>query len=53
MLQQFAVAAVVRVVRGNFGPESVRVIHVIDVGEFVQNDVVAKRFRNFHEANVK
>ena len=46
-------ATVVGVVRGDFGPESVGVIHVINMGEFVQDDVVAEWLGDFHEADIE
>jgi hypothetical protein len=32
----------------NFAPESVGVVHVIDMGEFVDDNIVAERFRYLH-----
>jgi hypothetical protein len=37
----------------NFTPKGVRMVHVIDVGEFVNDDVIAERFGYFHEADIK
>lgn len=28
-------------------------VHVVDVGEFVENDVIAEGFRDVHEADVE
>lgn len=41
------------VVGGDFGPESFGVVEVIEVGEFVDDDVVAERLGDIHEADVE
>ena len=41
------------VVGSDFTPESTRVVGVIEVSEFVNENVVAQRFGNLHEANIK
>ena len=51
--ESFAVNAIVGVVRSDFGPKSGRVVHVVEVGKFVQNDVVAQNFGDVHEADVE
>lgn len=38
---------------GNFGPESGRVIHVVEVGEFMNNNVIAEDFGDLHKTDVK
>ena len=53
MLEKLAVAAVVRVVRGDFGPESFGVVHVMNMRELMENDIIAERLRNFHEADIE
>ena len=52
-LEVFAMFFVVSVVEGDFFPESGRVIHVVDVGEFVNDNVVAKRFWDVHESDIE
>ena len=51
--EAFAMAFVVGVVGGDFGPEGGGMVHVIDVGEFVEDDVVAEGWGEFHEADVE
>ena len=46
-------AFVAGVVRFDFGPESCGMIHVVDVSEFMQDDVIAKWLGDFHETNIK
>lgn len=46
-------ALVIGVVGGDFVPEILGMVHVIDVGEFVKNDVVAEGFGKVHEADVE
>ena len=41
------------VVGANFGPESGGVIKVMEVGEFVEDDIVAQDGRDLHEADVE
>ena len=38
---------------GNFGPESGRVVHVVEVGEFMNNNVIAEDFGDLHQANIE
>ena len=38
---------------GDFCPEGGGMIHVMGVGEFVEEDVVAEGFREFHEGDVE
>lgn len=48
-----AVVFVTGVVGGDFGPEGVGVVEMIEVGELVKDDVVAERFGDVHEADVE
>ena len=41
------------VVEGDFCPEGGGVIHVVDVGEFVEDDVVAEGFGEVHDTDVE
>ena len=48
-----AVFLVAGVVGANFGPEGGGVIKVMEVGEFVEDDIVAQDGRDLHEADVE
>ncbi len=52
-LQFFAVVFVVGVVGGNFGPKSGGMIHMVQMGELVENDIVAEDFGDLHEADIE
>lgn len=52
-LELFLVRFVVFVVRCNFGPKGAGMIHMVEMSEFVQDNVIAKRLWDFHEADVK
>lgn len=41
------------IVGGDFGPEGVGVVEMVEVGEFVKDNIVAERLRNVHEADVE
>lgn len=41
------------VMTADFAPESVGVVHMVEMGEFMDNDVVAQDFRNLHKANIE
>lgn len=41
------------VVGADFLPESGGMVHVVEMGEFVENHVVAQDFRHLHEADIE
>ena len=41
------------VVGANFGPESGGMVKVMEMGEFVEDDIVAQDGRDLHEADVE
>ena len=45
--------AVVRVVGGDFCPEGRAVVHVVEMGEFVEDDIVTQDFGDVHQADVE
>jgi hypothetical protein len=47
------VAFVVGVVVGDLKPEGGGMVHVVDVGELVEDDVVAEGFRQVHETDIE
>lgn len=49
----FAMFFVVGVMAANFGPKSVGMIHMVEVGKFVDNDIVTKWLGDLHEANIE
>ena len=49
----FAVALVKRIVRTNLSPKLGGMVHMVNMGELVNNYVIAKWFRHFHEANIE
>lgn len=48
-----AVFFVTGVVVGDFSPEGVGVVEMIEVGEFVEDDIVAERLGDVHETDVE
>ena len=44
---------VIFVVGADFGPKSLGMIHVVEMGELVQDYVVAKWFGDVHEADIE
>ena len=53
MFEKLTVAAIVWIVRGDLGPEGVGVVHVINMRELMEDDVIAEWFRDFHEADIE
>ena len=48
-----AVGLIIRVVGTNFSPKGGGVVHVVEMGELVQDDVVAQRLGGVHEADIE
>ena len=48
-----AMVAIIFIVAFDFGPKGGGVVHMVKMGKFVQNYVIAQGLRYFHEANIK
>lgn len=52
-LKLSAMFFVAGVMGGDFGPEGVGMVEVVQMGEFVDDDIVAERLGDVHEADVE
>ena len=53
MFEKLTVATIVWIVLGDLAPDGFGMVHMINMGEFVENDVIAEWFRDFHEADIE
>lgn len=53
LLELFAMLFVAGIMFADFCPKGGRVVHMVEVGELMNNDVIAERLGDLHEADIE